>query len=358
MEEIRSASTDVLTSQNLSEIKRLILTAYEEHEKILSELSKAREEENRAVTRFQSWDKGFFLKRLFKGSFDARRAEFQIACERKCELEEQLRLTTVATQVELEAEQVEPFFKMRDDFAALSTCAAIWDIKAQKDLDRIRERTAANKAVNRQKVKFSLGHSDLITWNQPVPHLQNANGGDLFLYPGFLLYRAARTAFSVIDFHDLCVKTEAVKFQEEDGVPADSEVVDQTWAKTNKDGGRDRRFANNYEIPIALYGGLTLKSSTGLWEEFQFSSPQKLARFAASLKEFVDTFGPHVSVVVNADDIGPRLDSEKSEAPLLAGSVIHFECLQCHQPIDVNADAAGQEFRCPSCGSSLVVPER
>ena len=50
---------------------------------------------------------------------------------------------------------------------------------------------------------FSLGKCDLIHWEQKVPHLQNINGGDLFLYPGFILYRAAREAFSVIDFHDV-----------------------------------------------------------------------------------------------------------------------------------------------------------
>jgi hypothetical protein len=54
---------------------------------------------------------------------------------------------------------------------------------------------------------------------------------------------------------------------EPDPVPKDSRVVGQTWAKANKDGSRDKRFADNYEIPIALYGSLVLKSDNGLWEE-------------------------------------------------------------------------------------------
>jgi hypothetical protein len=29
-----------------------------------------------------------------------------------------------------------------------------------------------------------------------VPHLRNSKGGDLYLYPGFILFRAAREAFS------------------------------------------------------------------------------------------------------------------------------------------------------------------
>jgi hypothetical protein len=28
-------------------------------------------------------------------------------------------------------------------------------------------------------------------------------------------------------------------------------VVDQVWFKNNKDGSRDKRFAGNYQIPVA-----------------------------------------------------------------------------------------------------------
>jgi hypothetical protein len=94
--------------------------------------------------------------------------------------------------------------------------------------------------------------------------------GDLFLYPGFIRYRATKEAFSVIAFHDVKTTTASVNFQEVDGVPSDSRTIGQTWVKANKDGSRDRRFTNNYQIPIAMYGLLVLKTDSGLWEEFQF----------------------------------------------------------------------------------------
>ena len=67
-------------------------------------------------------------------------------------------------------------------------------------------------------------------------------------------------------------------------------VIGKTWAKANKDGSRDRRFADNYEIPIAQYGAIALKSGSGLWEEFQFSNLQKLLNFADSLNIFTASF--------------------------------------------------------------------
>lgn len=50
----------------------------------------------------------------------------------------------------------------------------------------------------------------------------------------------------MIDVHDVKSNAALVKFQEEQGVPQDSKVIGQTWAKANKDGSRDKRFANNY----------------------------------------------------------------------------------------------------------------
>src|SRR5207302_10554502 len=108
--------------------------------------------------------------------------------------------------------------------------------------------------------------------------------------PGFMMYRAGRGAFSVIDYHDVQSMSSMVSFQEEEGVPADAKVIGQTWAKANKDGSRDRRFADNRQIPIAAYGCVTLKSASGLWEEFQFSNPERLLRFLSGLKAFSGSF--------------------------------------------------------------------
>lgn len=231
------------------------------------------------------------FKRLFKKAFVRRKADSEIASAKITELEEQLRLTTIATHIEIAKEQADPYFRMRDAFASLTECAVIWDIKAHQATDRFHERTTATMRISRARTKFSLESSDLIQWEQKVPHLQNAKGGDLFFYPGFILYRAARTAFSVIDYHDVKGKVALVKFQEDEGVPGDAKIIGQTWAKTNKDGSRDKRFANNCQIPIAAYGCLILKSNCGLWEEFQFSNPDRIVRFAEALNAFVSSFG-------------------------------------------------------------------
>ncbi len=129
IEQVRNASTELLTSESLKELKKLMLMTFEEHQDISQQLDSARPARDLASTRYKSWEHGFLFKRLFKNAFAMRKSESEMATAKVAELEEQLRLTTVATHVDIDKEQAEPYFRMRDDFAAMSECAAIWDIK-------------------------------------------------------------------------------------------------------------------------------------------------------------------------------------------------------------------------------------
>ncbi len=290
VEQIHSASTELLTSETLKDLKKLIQTAFQQRQEIMNELDTSRTVKIEAISRYDKWENGFLLKRLFKGAFAKRKADAETATDKVKELEEQLRLSTIATYIEVDKEQAGHYYRLRDEFAALSECASIWDVKTRQATDPFHERTTALTRVAREKVRFGLTTCELIEWDEKVPHLKNAKGGDFYLYPGFILYRAAREAFSVIEYHDVKGSACLLSFHEEDGVPADATVIGQTWAKCNKDGSRDKRFASNYQIPIAQYGLVTLKSQNGLWEEFHFSNPQKMMNFLQALNAFTSSF--------------------------------------------------------------------
>jgi hypothetical protein len=78
---------------------------------------------------------------------------------------------------------------------------------------------------------------------------------------------------------------DTVAFHEDGSVPSDSRVVGHTWLKANKDGSPDRRFADNYQIPIAEYG-LRITSGTGLNEEYMVSGASVALQFAKAWTEF------------------------------------------------------------------------
>jgi hypothetical protein len=289
-QEVHSASTELLTSETLKQLKHLIQTAHQQHQEISRDLDTARTDKVDWESKYYSWENGALLKKLFKKTFAKRKESFETGTAKVAELEEQQRLSTISTQIEVEGEQSELYYRFRDEFAALCDCAAIWDVKSHQATDKFHERTIADSKIGRERVRFELDNCDLIAWEQKIPHLRNVKGGDLYLYPGFILYRAAREAFSLIEYHDVAAEPKNVGFHEEDGVPADSKVIGTTWAKANKDGSRDRRFASNYQIPVVRYGMLTLRSASGLWEEFNFSNPDRMVNWLNALNAFTASF--------------------------------------------------------------------
>src|ERR1022692_3445263 len=290
--EIRSVSTEFLGSQSLEALGRLLQEAYRERAELAKEITVAESEASVAARRYQSWEHGFLLKGIFKESFARRKQANEVAQAKLEELKEQLRLTTLATQIETDREQAEPYHKLRDEFAALSECQRIWDMLERRKINRIVERSAAHEAITREPVSFSLDSCDLIQWEQKIPHLPNRAGGDLYIYPGFILYRASKQALALIDSLEVTLTFRPVRFIEEAPLPSDTQVVGQAWAKSNKDGSPDRRFRNNYQIPVALYGSLTFVSATGLHEEYQVSNALLAERFAKAWNVFQRSFAP------------------------------------------------------------------
>jgi hypothetical protein len=289
--EIHSASTELLTSESLEHLRRLLTDAYIERDELTKDVSSATLESETATRRYQNWQRGFLMKRLFKHSFTTRKESADMAVAKLEELQEQLRLTTIATEITVDREQAEPYYRMRDEFAALSESQKIWNLLTEQAIDRIAERSTADTAITREPVSFSLGSCDLIQWEQEVPHLPNRTGGDMYVYPGFILYRASKQAFALIDFHDVLLKVVSWQFTEHQTIPSDTQVVGQTWAKSNKDGSPDRRFHNNYQIPVVHYGSLLFSSPDGLDVRYLCSNAALAERFAKAWTVFRTSLG-------------------------------------------------------------------
>ena len=288
--EIHSASTELLTSDSLEQLRRLLTDAFNERDELTREVSRATSEANTATRRYQKWERGFLMKRLFKQSFATRKETAETAVAKLEELQEQLRLTTIATEITVDREQAEPYYRMRDTFAALSECQKVWNVLTEKAIDRIAERSNANTAVTRTPVSFSLNACDLIQWEQKVPHLPNRTGGDMYIYPGFILYRASKQAFALIDFCHVTLRFVSTQFTENEAVSSDSQIVGHTWAKCNKDGSPDRRFRNNCQIPVAHYGTLLFSSRDGLDVRYICSNAKSAEDFVKAWAAFRMSF--------------------------------------------------------------------
>jgi Protein of unknown function (DUF4236) len=71
--EIRSTSTELLGSHSMEDVRRVLQVAYEERAELNREIAAADYEARGAAQRYQSWERGFLYKRMFKRAFATRK---------------------------------------------------------------------------------------------------------------------------------------------------------------------------------------------------------------------------------------------------------------------------------------------
>lgn len=270
MNEIGSSAVEWLTSQGLQDFRDMIKDAHRQRCEIKEDLTST-QRELRARERELSF-KNSILRFIFK----KRVAELlQIVPEHKRhigELNTWHEVTHIEVTFDTGDQASRAYGALVRAYDTCRTCSVIWDVTADRATDRVAERTTATRTVDRRRVHFQYDDSALIRFEGRALRLTNANGDDLLIYPGMILIPRVDGEFALIDLREVVLRTETVSFIETEGVPPDSKVVGQTWAKANKDGSPDRRFANNYQIPVCEYGRLHFTSKSGLNEEFQLSN--------------------------------------------------------------------------------------
>jgi hypothetical protein len=279
---IKSADIGALTSPGLGELKQLIVEAAARHTELRGQQAKRKKALEQAASRLR-WAQSLVI-RLFTEKSIPRLVDG--ANKAHDELEE--------THAHLEGCFVEVDFAFdettRDSYAALvrafeglRTVQRIWDITATAAVDRVTQRTTAYSALTRVPSTFDFTDSEIIRSQYRMMRLGNVAGRDLQIFAGFVMMRAASREFALIEFPQLDCQLANSNFIEEGTVPSDAERVGTTWKRANKDGSQDRRFNNNYPIPIMRYGALAFSSPTGLAAIFQISSYAKASAFAQAI---------------------------------------------------------------------------
>lgn len=177
-------------------------------------------------------------------------------------------------------------------FGEVSRSKKIWDILSYKQTDKFKQRTQADQEVSREPVTFSLGRPSCLPASNNdeftlVPHLENRNGGDVYIFPGFLLIES-ESKFAVVSISDINLEYGRTRFAETDPVPADSQVDGNTWRYANKNGGPDKRFNDNYAIPWAIYGTMSIRFKSVVHEEYMISNEAVARRFVEDFMGLIE----------------------------------------------------------------------
>ena len=222
LEPIQSAGSSALTTPGLAEFRHLLEQSRREQSAISRELVSVRAQETITTRKHLKWENGWLLRRIFKAKFQAIQAASQESSSHRTELEEQEQLSRLQTQLELPPRVAEAFHRLSDDFAAMSKAGRLWDTVGQRATNRVVERTTAARTIDRKTVSFRLGRCDLIESEWNVPHLENANGGDIYFYPAFVLYFVSSESFALLEYKEVNVAFKMTTFIEEEAVPPDA----------------------------------------------------------------------------------------------------------------------------------------
>ena len=196
---------------------------------------------------------------------------------------------TVSITYDLDDDSVSLFKQVISAFNNLASNKRVWVLQASRDIKQLQEaklNAGAGRLVDRIDVQIGEGNPPWVVTNISVPVL-TTKATSLYMMPdGILVYDKAGVGF--VDYEGVSTVSNTTNFIEE-RPPRDSMVVGQTWKHPNKDGGPDKRFKDNYQIPICLYGELQISSQSGLFLYLMTSkhdTPSQFCQEFANVLEF------------------------------------------------------------------------
>lgn len=191
---------------------------------------------------------------------------------------------TVVLFYELEPAAERTYKALHDAFGDLLTCHAVWHVEAAGATGDWKRSGGATTTLRRKRVSLACSAPPDVATNIAVPRIP-CGRQTVYLFPDRVLVFSPE-GVGAVSYSDLSVVRGTTRFVEDGGVPGDTEVVGSTWQYVNRNGGPDRRFNSNRQIPVVLYEEMHLRSGGGLNELFQLSRQGAVERFgkvAASL---------------------------------------------------------------------------
>ena len=182
--EIKSFQPEIITSDGLFGLKEAIANAKQAKKQLKTDAKNAIKLRKKHfflfITRFLLF--GFIFKK-FKNSYETYR-----------EYGEELKIIYKNFKLDVDFAMDESMLNdynvLKNSFECLMQCKIIWDITSTQATDKIKERSNVIAKITRIPIRFSLGSLDYIKSKYEALIMQNANGDDLYIYPGLLLCQA------------------------------------------------------------------------------------------------------------------------------------------------------------------------
>jgi hypothetical protein len=161
---------------------------------------------------------------------------------------------------------------------ALGNASRIWSQQTQQSTYDWKRNAGARALITRTLIRVGRLQLKGVITNIPVCGFDFGYMKLFFMPDKVFVLKGKR--YGAISYDHINKLTSSERFIENESIPRDGKVIDYTWQYVNRNGGPDRRFKNNRQIPVMQYGVVELTASEGLHIHLQVSSLERTSEFA------------------------------------------------------------------------------
>lgn len=191
-----------------------------------------------------------------------------------------------------------------------------WQIVNTKRNYDVKYTAGAGITVDRKEIKEVSSHklpTPFFETNIEIPFIALQNT-ELYFLPDRLLLKR-NNKFAAVQYGNIDIRILPVSFREYNGVPSDATVTDYTYKYVNKNGGADRRFANNPRVPICAYTEYHFSSDEGINEVIMPSKTDAMDEFIIQLKTIGKLQNGYLQQTPSTDTYKPKANFSQQSAP-------------------------------------------
>lgn len=226
---------------------------------------------------------------------------------------------TVVLFYEVEDDAEQWFEALVSQWPWLSQSQGLWRVTESGDITTpyLHKRNAgASTLISSMPAAAGLSGPAQLRTNIQVPSIV-AGKSALHFLPDRLLVRHGKR-FTDVSYEHLRVFQTTVRFIEPGVPPPDGLLVATTWTYVNKDGGPDRRFNNNRQLPVMRYGRVVLTTAAGLYWIIQisrFQAAEPVAHVISLGSRYADQVRRNQdrSISINDAQIAARADRQNRD---------------------------------------------
>ncbi len=215
---------------------------------------------------------------------------------------------------ELDEVEQKKYNTVQESLGLLSKCHRLWRIESDSQTADWKRNAGASSLVRRTTIGVRTLNPPRVQTNVQVPCIDMGRG-QLYFFPDTILYRDG-IGYGAIAYSDFRLTQGFTRFIESEEVPTDATVVDHTWRYVNRNGGPDRRFNNNRQLPVLQLGVLVLTSSGGLNLQLNTSNPQLSLAFADSWQTRFRPAGQPYEQRKHREPPPPRTEPSSSQSTI------------------------------------------